>query len=290
MTPVQASGESAVESGYSPRSTVLADTEHMHTKLASMNGSNMASGLSNGDAKVASPPSKELNTSQADPPVRKETGDTTKSGAMDHQEGKDHPHPDNQANAPSPSQQPNAQGYYLGYPPNDAPPSPAVSGPGVTSLPYDQAIGAFSQQPGTFAAAHTSSFGVPNTNTPLSPPRSMAGMVGAASPLFPRVMDGGPGGGVAPQSPSLPYMSPALGSYAARAGSQIAGASDESWDRYVATQCIAVVLVLKEVSKLTFLRRLTQEPYPQHLSVPSIWCSRYDVWHHAQDWRPGLLL
>lgn len=223
----------------------------MTTSLVSMNDSNMATGMVNGDTKVASPASNEASEpAKKDPPSSgKEEKDKTESSKgeetpnLQGEEGSELSPSETQMNAPLPSHPGTAAGYYLGYAQhNGAPPSPTVTGHAVTGLPYgDATIGSFMQQPGTFAAAHTSPFGVPNSNTPLSPPRATvttAGMVGVppASPLFPRINNGGIEGSlqqqvvVPPQSPNLPY----LGSYAATARSQTGGSSEEaSWDRYV---------------------------------------------------------
>ena len=242
MASVQSSPIDIVSS---PRSTVLGTSGHMTTNLSSMNDSNMATGLADSDAKVATPADSPDPAQQdaASTDGGKETT-ATKEGNKETKKDNVEEEAETQVNAPLASHpQATATGYYLGYPhQNGTPPSPTVAGHVVTALPYDASIGSFMQQQGSFAAAHTSPFGVPGTTTPLSPPRSTintAGMVGVppASPLFPRVNSGGlegtlmQQGVVAPQSPSLPYMSPALGSYAGVARSNTGGSSDDaSWD------------------------------------------------------------
>ena len=243
MTSVQTSPIDS-QSGTSPRSTVLAGSDHMTTAVASMNATSMASGLATGDRKVASPKetTTEVTQSEKSAPTTPtdEKGDDLKDRATPDQKDEKDPQPHDQTASPS---HPGASsaGYNIGYQP-----SPTISNPGLT---YDTAIGSFIQQQpgGAFAAPHNSPFGHAGATTPLSPPRSNTNMVAVppASPLFPRVNSGGLEG-APPQSPSLPYMSPnALGSAAmgypptyastVRINSQASLSSDGEggWDRYV---------------------------------------------------------
>ena len=214
----------------------------MTTNLPSMNESNMATGIANGDVKVTTPPVGEevgVNPAESDAanPGKQEREGPSKETKPEGREGGT---PD-ETQVPAPTYQGvPAAGYYLAYPHHsDTPPSPSTPGHAVTQLPYENSIG-FIHQPGHFSAAHTSPFGVPNPNTPVSPPRPTVNMIGVppASPLFPRINSGGLEGGVGvipPPSPSLPYMTGAIGSYAGVVRTQTEGSSDDaSWDaRYV---------------------------------------------------------
>lgn len=218
----------------SPRSVVVLESSRMNnTSKPSMNDGSMASGLSNGDAKASS----SLNKDNPAPPGPASTPTEIKEAGKKTEKGPQFQPPPASAHVAIPNHidvHKLPSNYYLGYhQSSDAPPSPAISH-SIAAMPYD----VFMQQPGAFTAVQAPSFGVQNSNTPLSPPRVGAtpGYAGVppASPLFPRVSSTGLEAAngvaaitVAPQSPSLPYMSPGMGSYVTRMTS-----SDESWDRY----------------------------------------------------------
>ena len=241
----------AVDTGTSPRSTVLITSPPMTTEVSSMNEKNMVSALASADEKTPPPGSsgKEVSESDSVNPAASTTSDG-KSAADDQKGASSQGDAENELNTSS-STQPQvtqaAGGYYPGYH-GGAPPSPNVTPNIISSIPHESSGSTFMQPGTTFAAARTSPFGVPSgTNTPLSPPRSTASMVSIppASPLFPRAnggLDGSPGLAIhqmTPQSPGISYTM-SLGSpnpYASypsstRMTSQTSSSSDDgNWDR-----------------------------------------------------------
>jgi hypothetical protein len=293
MSSLQAS---SIESGTSPRSTVLAGSDHMSTGIDSMHG----------DTKVASP-AKERSPDEAKPGSTAQ-GDGKGSGSMLHgpitPDLKGGLKPE-QSTEHEVKNQPHlaaaSGGYnYIAY--DVAPPSPPVLTSGATSLPYEAALGSFIQQQ-TFAAAHNSPFAIPGAHTPLSPPRSTINMVPPASPLFPRAANGGMEPSVVmqqqtPQSPSIAYhMSPSQQfsayphtTYAptGRLSQASLSSDDLGWDRYVMRARFEILTYRFDgCSHLVshFSRRFKE---PKCISFTSNGNSRHDVWYGGKS-RQNLL-
>lgn len=231
----------SVQSQPSPRSTVLAGSDLMTTNLSSMNESNIASEIPTGTSKVSMPQDGSISDTGVNPAATSSKESATGGPSKNHT-ATSHGSENTMSGYHSsggivdPSQRTSSTphtvpGNHSAYSQSQVTPEPTTPAQvGVTTISYDATTSSFFRQQNSFIP-QSSPFAGPTT--PLSPPRvtisatHVAG-IPPASPLFPRpsaMMESGQQQQQqqrAPQSPSLPYMSPSLSGAAVYTGYPVA--------------------------------------------------------------------